>query len=257
MHKDQLSVRLGRLLGRTAIGLIALGALAVGCGGGGGDDDFDGTVTPGFFVGTTAQDEPMSIQVDSIRAVFVSCGGLGFQYFAVYDPPEPVSVDGAFGVNIADGLRFLTITGEFKNADHIEGTISGDPFCEGDFDLQRCNPEDPKCQDVNPENHIPDGIQPTATPTRTVTPTPTLTVTPTGSATPIATGLTPTPASPVVTPTPDTPDLCGNGVVDEDDNEECDGTNLNGQTCQTQDFAGGTLRCDDTCSFDTEDCVDE
>src|SRR5262249_51163458 len=42
---------------------------------------------------------------------------------------------------------------------------------------------------------------------------------------------------------------CGNGSIDP--GEQCDGSNLNGETCQSRGFAcGGTLTCS-SCSFDT------
>jgi hypothetical protein len=259
MHKDQLSVSLGTLLTRTAIALIAVGALAVGCGGGGGGDDegLEGPVAAGFFVGTTDEGEPMSIQADSIRAIFISCGGTGFEYFALYDPPEPISVNGDFAVNVVSGLRFLSVSGSFISQNRVQGTISGDPFCNGDFDLRRCNPDDPKCQDKTPENNIPDGIQPTPTATLTATPTPEPTATST-AATPTSTvsGVTPTAPTPTTSPTPDATELCGNGIIDTEDAEECDGNDLGGATCVSEGHTGGTLTCDD-CSFDEEGCTDE
>jgi Protein of unknown function (DUF1566) len=51
---------------------------------------------------------------------------------------------------------------------------------------------------------------------------------------------------------PVTPPFCGNGVVDS--SEQCDGSNLNGQTCQSQGFAGGTLSCTSSCTFNTSGC---
>lgn len=48
-------------------------------------------------------------------------------------------------------------------------------------------------------------------------------------------------------------DSCGNGNVDP--GEVCDGAALNGQTCQSQGFSGGTLACQGTCrDFDTSGC---
>jgi hypothetical protein len=48
---------------------------------------------------------------------------------------------------------------------------------------------------------------------------------------------------------------CGNGRIDP--GEQCDGTNLNGQTCSTlaMGFTGGTLRCSSLCAFDTTMCT--
>jgi Protein of unknown function (DUF1566) len=47
--------------------------------------------------------------------------------------------------------------------------------------------------------------------------------------------------------------VCGDGIVET--GEQCDGSNLNGQTCQTQGFPeGGTLACNSTCHFNTSGC---
>jgi hypothetical protein len=46
--------------------------------------------------------------------------------------------------------------------------------------------------------------------------------------------------------------LCGNGIIDG--SESCDQNNLNGKTCVTQGFAGGTLQCAANCVFDTSGC---
>ena len=48
---------------------------------------------------------------------------------------------------------------------------------------------------------------------------------------------------------------CGNSVLDP--GEECDGTNLDGQTCSivVPSRPGGTLACTPTCTFDTALCV--
>jgi hypothetical protein len=47
--------------------------------------------------------------------------------------------------------------------------------------------------------------------------------------------------------------LCGNGEIDAP--EECDGFNLNSQTCQTQGFTGGVIKCDPTCILDKSMCT--
>ena len=53
-----------------------------------------------------------------------------------------------------------------------------------------------------------------------------------------------------LTPPPD----CGNGIVNQPE-EECDGVDLNGQSCASQGFNnGGNLACTSTCNFDTNDC---
>ncbi len=51
-----------------------------------------------------------------------------------------------------------------------------------------------------------------------------------------------------------TPANCGNGVIDA--NEQCDGNELGGQTCESQGFAGGTLGCTAACKFDTSACTE-
>lgn len=49
--------------------------------------------------------------------------------------------------------------------------------------------------------------------------------------------------------------FCGDGVIDAF--EDCEGHNLDGETCITLGFSGGTLRCDPTeCAFDDEHCND-
>jgi uncharacterized protein DUF1566 len=49
--------------------------------------------------------------------------------------------------------------------------------------------------------------------------------------------------------------FCGDGVVQTNKGEQCDGSNLNGQTCQTEGFPeGGTLSCNSSCQFDTSGC---
>jgi cysteine-rich repeat protein len=48
-------------------------------------------------------------------------------------------------------------------------------------------------------------------------------------------------------------ETCGNGVIEP--GEQCDGLDLNGETCVTQGFAGGTLACDGNCQFDVSACL--
>ncbi|HIH21166.1 MAG TPA: hypothetical protein HA222_00690 [Candidatus Diapherotrites archaeon] len=48
--------------------------------------------------------------------------------------------------------------------------------------------------------------------------------------------------------------VCGNGIVET--GEQCDGTDLAGQTCQSQGFVGGTLGCNSECAaFDVSQCI--
>jgi len=44
---------------------------------------------------------------------------------------------------------------------------------------------------------------------------------------------------------------CGNGLVDAD--EECDGTDLNGASCESLQLGTGTLACNE-CAYDTRGC---
>jgi hypothetical protein len=44
---------------------------------------------------------------------------------------------------------------------------------------------------------------------------------------------------------------CGNGLIDAD--EECDGTDLNGKSCETLGLGAGTLTCNE-CALDTRGC---
>lgn len=46
---------------------------------------------------------------------------------------------------------------------------------------------------------------------------------------------------------------CGDGVIQS--GEECDGSNLAGQTCQSRGFSGGTLSCNANCTFNTSQCT--
>ena len=46
---------------------------------------------------------------------------------------------------------------------------------------------------------------------------------------------------------------CGNGEIEGP--EDCDGFNLNGETCQSLGEPSGTLTCDSSCTFDTSGCT--
>lgn len=46
--------------------------------------------------------------------------------------------------------------------------------------------------------------------------------------------------------------ICGNEIIEG--GEDCEGENLNGQTCESLGFGPGTLSCDIACSFDTYGC---
>ncbi len=47
--------------------------------------------------------------------------------------------------------------------------------------------------------------------------------------------------------------VCGNNT--REGTEECDGTDLAGQTCSSKGFTGGTLKCKADCKFDTAACT--
>src|SRR5947209_7665690 len=48
---------------------------------------------------------------------------------------------------------------------------------------------------------------------------------------------------------------CGDGNINADLGEECDGSNLGDKTCQTQGFDTGTLVCTSDCKLATATCV--
>jgi hypothetical protein len=98
---------------------------------------------------------------------------------------------------------------------------------------------------------------PTPIATATVTGTPTFTP----AATVTAASGSPSDATPTISPTPtpqptSTPeDECGNGIVDA--GEDCDGSNLDGSSCDDECVdPGGTLRCNPDCTFDLSGCDD-
>lgn len=46
--------------------------------------------------------------------------------------------------------------------------------------------------------------------------------------------------------------ICGNGIIEG--GEDCESINLNGNTCSTRGYTGGTLTCDIACTFDVTSC---
>lgn len=54
-------------------------------------------------------------------------------------------------------------------------------------------------------------------------------------------------------PNDDVSETCGNGLLEA--GEQCDSSNLGGQTCATQGFAAGILSCAVRCTFDTSACT--
>lgn len=50
-------------------------------------------------------------------------------------------------------------------------------------------------------------------------------------------------------------EFCGDDVINNNGSEECDGDDLDGDTCQTLGFDTGVLVCDDSCAVDDSGCV--
>ena len=48
---------------------------------------------------------------------------------------------------------------------------------------------------------------------------------------------------------------CGDGSIEADEGEVCDGSNLAGQTCAAHGFSGGVLRCAADCTWDLGGCA--
>lgn len=47
---------------------------------------------------------------------------------------------------------------------------------------------------------------------------------------------------------------CGNDVIDTPAEEDCDGSDLNGETCASLNLGDGDLSCSATCTFDSSAC---
>lgn len=50
---------------------------------------------------------------------------------------------------------------------------------------------------------------------------------------------------------------CGDGAQTVDPGEQCDGSNLDGQSCVSLGFDGGSLSCTSSCTFNTSSCTQE
>jgi hypothetical protein len=57
-------------------------------------------------------------------------------------------------------------------------------------------------------------------------------------------------------PRMDMPAICGDGMVNTEF-ESCDDTDLNGLSCESLDFDGGELGCNDDCTYDLDMCMGE
>ncbi len=142
-------------------------------------------------------------------------------------------------------------------------------FRELSSSQRRCFPSAPEFERFECDGERRGGPTATRTPTPTVTPSDTVTPTATGE-TPTATAETPTPTAatstpggaptPTITSTPAT-NLCGNGVLDDD--EECDGKVIDNtgcfeDVCTCEDFcadAGGSLSCNSDCTVNFSKCT--
>lgn len=49
--------------------------------------------------------------------------------------------------------------------------------------------------------------------------------------------------------------ICGNGTVEGD--EQCDGADLNGETCSSRGYDSGTLSCNANCTFNVSSCSND
>ncbi len=56
-----------------------------------------------------------------------------------------------------------------------------------------------------------------------------------------------------VTVTAKVPGVCGNEIIEID--EQCDGPDLGGATCESRGFSGGTLSCNADCTFNEAACT--
>ena len=50
------------------------------------------------------------------------------------------------------------------------------------------------------------------------------------------------------------PNVCGNGVAEGGNGEDCDGADLSGASCRSVGFAAGDLSCNTDCTFNTSQC---
>jgi hypothetical protein len=245
---------------RIVLGMAALCCLTAGC----GDSDIHvergNDVDPGFFIGETADGGDLSIAVGSIRAVFFRCGDVN--EYRRFDPPEPVATDGSFAVEFEANGSLFTLTGEIVSDDRIIGAIAGNAACDGAFVATRCDRDSQGCGDADGDL-IPDEVDPvgSGSPTPNRTPTTIATVATTGTATvaPSLTGAATASPTPAATSTPT--GLCGNGVLDGD--EQCDGNQIDNTSCfedvcTCEDFcddAGGALSCNANCTVNFSQCA--
>jgi hypothetical protein len=56
-------------------------------------------------------------------------------------------------------------------------------------------------------------------------------------------------------PPPPPPEPCGDGIINVPDGEDCEGSDLNGASCQSLGFDTGALVCGSNCKFITTQCV--
>lgn len=147
-----------------------------------------------------------------------------------------------------DGSAFRIRNCADLDARYASGLLGCRPFsCT--YNRSSCRERGPGDPDPTPTP------RPTASPRPTDEPTPRPTAEPTPGPTAEP---TPRPTAEPPDPTPTPGPECGNGVIERPD-EECEGSNLGGQTCDTIGFGfgpGGQLSCD-RCRFDSSGCVDD
>lgn len=189
----------------------------------------------------TEQSRILHAQVLPDAAKWQPIGGRGFKYT---DP-----------VGAVDGIRKVLLKGSADNKSKaiVKGKGSGLPDgslagLELPLTVQLVNRQTGACwqsvfatDDVRHQDTDSLRAKYVHAPVAQTTPTPVSTC---GVAVP-----TPTPIPPTPTPT-----SCGNGTADTGLGEQCDGADLDGQTCVSLGFTGGMLACSGICIFDTNAC---
>ena len=136
------------------------------------------------------------------------------------------------------------VTFEYQGSGDAEVTLLPIP----DFDtVTGCSPSGTVYDSQITPNTVTISQEGGVTTTTSSVPTTTSSV-PTTTSTSIPTTTTTQPTTTTTIAGPE----CGNDIIEE--GEDCDGTDLDGQTCLSLGFDGGTLVCGDDCLFDTTGC---
>ncbi|HEY2385319.1 MAG TPA: hypothetical protein VGK30_00040 [Candidatus Binatia bacterium] len=162
-------------------------------------------VPKGFFVGTTTEGEPISLQTGSIDVVYLVCGG----HTVRADAGGTVASNGSFAVTV-DGV---SIAGQFDAQGGVAGTLAGSG-CSADFTATFR----PGAADSDGDG-IPDVVDPEPAPAVCGNGVHESGEACDGSADGCAAGEQCTAACTCAAVSP----TCGNGVVES--GEECDGSN--------------------------------